>query len=222
MLVINDLNLFYKSKHILNISLTAKQGEIIGIVGENGTGKSTFSRALCGIHKKRSGDIYWNQKKLKIKQSMRLAYMVMQDVNYELFGESVYDECCLGIKNVNKEEIEETLKILNLYQYKDKHPNTLSGGQKQRVAVAVSMICKKDLLIFDEPTSGLDFDGMMQVSYLLKKLALKNKIIFVVTHDYEFLCQCCHRVICFDNHRFSHDFVVNNQTEKLLKEIFKI
>ena len=65
----------------------------------------------------------------------------------------------------------------------------LSGGQKQRVAVAVSMICGKNLLVFDEPTSGLDFDSMAQVAGLIRRLSDMGKVIFIVTHDFEFVCR---------------------------------
>ena len=67
---------------------------------------------------------------------------------------------------------------IGAYSLPGTHPNTLSGGQKQRVAVAVSMICGKDLLVFDEPTSGLDFDSMAQVAGLIKRLSEQGKIIF--------------------------------------------
>ena len=82
--------------------------------------------------------------------------MVMQDVNYELFADSVESECTFGIRNPKQTLVDATLEELALAPFRDRHPNTLSGGQKQRVAVAVSMICGKDLLVFDEPTSGTD------------------------------------------------------------------
>lgn len=220
---VKNLSLFYKKQCVLkNISLKASQGEIIGIVGFNGTGKSTFLKALCGLHKNYTGSIYWNYQKINTKKCMKLSYMVMQDVNYELFAESVLEECCLGIKNPDKKTIEKTLTLLDLMQYKNYHPYTLSGGQKQRVAVAISMVCQKELLVFDEPTSGLDYDSMKRVSHLLKKLSALHKVIFVVSHDYEFLSQSCHRVICFHNGQLKHDFMMNEDAKELLYEIFKI
>ena len=75
--------------------------------------------------------------------------MVMQDVNYELFADSVEAECSFGIRNPDQTLVNATLEELGLTPYRERHPNTLSGGQKQRVAVAVSMICGKDLLVFD-------------------------------------------------------------------------
>jgi energy-coupling factor transport system ATP-binding protein len=80
---------------------------------------------------------------------MKRSYLVMQDVNYELFAESVERECILGIDNPDRALAASALELLGLVPYKDRHPNTLSGGQKQRVAVAVSMVCGKDRLVFD-------------------------------------------------------------------------
>ena len=99
----------------------------------------------------------WERKPIERKERLKRSYMVMQDVNYELFADSVEAECSFGIRNPDQTLVNATLEELGLTPYRERHPNTLSGGQKQRVAVAVSMICGKDLLVFDEPTSGLDF-----------------------------------------------------------------
>ena len=74
------------------------------------------------------------------KTRLKKSYMVMQDVNYELFADSVEAECSFGIRNPDQKLVTETLEKLGLVAYRERHPNTLSGGQKQRVAVAVSMI----------------------------------------------------------------------------------
>ena len=145
----------------------------------------------------------------------------MQDVNYELFADSVETECSLGIRNADSELIEKTLDKLNLLAVRKRHPNTLSGGQKQRVAVAVSMICGKEVLVFDEPTSGLDYDSMNQVSELIKELA-KSKIIFVVTHDYEFICQTCTRILHFDHQTITNDFQLSKKNEKSIWKLMEV
>ena len=118
--------------------------------------------------------------------------------------------------------VENTMEELGLMPYSDKHPNTLSGGQKQRVAVAVSMICGKELLVFDEPTSGLDYDSMTQVANLVKELAAMGKIIFIVTHDYEFVCRTCTRVLHIDHGEQYVDTPVSVATEGELKKLFSI
>ena len=173
-----------------DITFSVKKGDILGIVGENGAGKTTFLRTICGLHKEYDGQILIDGKPVSRKKLIPYSYMVMQDVNYELFADSVKNECHLGIKKADERLIDKTLQELALYQFKDRHPNTLSGGQKQRVAVAVSQVCGKKILTFDEPTSGLDYDSMMQVASLIKKLA-KEAIIIIVTHDVEFLNSVC-------------------------------
>ena len=220
-LQVNDLNIYYKKKEILNdINLKASSGEVIGIIGHNGAGKSTFLKTLCGLNKNYTGSIKWKGSEVNCKKRIKLSYMVMQDVNYQLFAESVQKECTLGIKNVSNEVIDETLKKLKLYEYKDRHPNTLSGGQKQRTAVAVSMICNKEIIIFDEPTSGLDYDSMVQVSNMILKLAESGKVIFVVTHDYEFISLACSRIIHFDNKQKCEDYPIDSSNSEKLKEFF--
>ena len=90
----------YKKRTVLhNISLTAAKGEAIGVVGHNGAGKTTFSRALCGLHKACDGQFFWNGLSMAHKDRLRHSYMVMQDVNYELFADSVESECTFGIRS---------------------------------------------------------------------------------------------------------------------------
>ncbi len=115
----------------------------------------------------------------------------MQDVNYQLFADSVEAECSLGMNLEELEDVRNVLEELGLWKYKDRHPNTLSGGQKQRLAVAVGMMHKKDIILFDEPTSGLDYVNMDRMSGLIKKLAVRGKIIIIATHDGEFITKCC-------------------------------
>ena len=98
----------------------------------------------------------------------------------------------------------------------------LSGGQKQRVAVAVSMICGKDLLVFDEPTSGLDFDSMTQVAGLIRRLSDMGKVIFIVTHDFEFVCRTCSRVLHFDEGEIPDDVLVTMDALPKLRELFSV
>ncbi|KEI98163.1 ATP-binding cassette domain-containing protein [Clostridium botulinum] len=115
----------------------------------------------------------------------------------------------------------QVLKSLGLYEYKDNHPNTLSGGQKQRLAVATSIISKREILIFDEPTSGLDYDSMIRVSKLIDTLRKDGKVIFLVTHDYEFICKTCTRILHFDKGTLMEDYFLSNEEGKdKLKKIF--
>ena len=194
---VKNVSLYRKKKLVLqNLSFSARAGEIIAITGANGAGKTTFVRALCGLHKETAGSFLWNGKALKPKERLKRAYMVMQDVNYQLFAESVEAECSFGLKAVKAESVEAALDALHLSALRTRHPVSLSGGQKQRVAVAAGQVSGKPLLVFDEPTSGLDYDSMTQVSALIRSLAA-HRIVFIVTHDYEFICKTCTRVLRF-------------------------
>lgn len=222
-LEINNASLSYKQNTILkHINLKVMAGEVIAVIGNNGAGKTMFSRALCGLHKISEGDIFWNGEKQKIKDRLKLSYMVMQDVNYELFADSVEAECSFGIKKFDDKRVEHALKKLGLFPYRKRHPNTLSGGQKQRTAVAVSMVCNKNLLVFDEPTSGLDYDSMMRVAELIYDLASSEKIIFIVTHDYEFVCRTCSRVLYLDKGRVTEDLLINKENKHKIQTLFSI
>lgn len=164
-----------------------EMGKIYGIVGTNGLGKSTLLRCLIGCERKSKDEIYLDGKRLSKTDRIKISSLVMQDVNHQLFTDSVMSEVSLGIKNVEISYVEDILKKLDLYELKDCHPMSLSGGQKQRVAIA-SVLCKNSkLLFFDEPTSGMDYHNMMNISHLINKCKNNKKIIFIVSHDQEFL-----------------------------------
>lgn len=223
MLELQNVSLAYKKQPVLrNLSLQAAPGDVIAVVGHNGAGKTTFSRALCGLHKETSGSYLWNGNSQKPKERMKRSYMVMQDVNYQLFAESVEAECTFGIKHPDTELAEKTLEELGLISLRERHPNTLSGGQKQRLAAATSMVCGKELLVFDEPTSGLDFDSMVRLSTLIRRLSGMGKVIFVVTHDYEFVCRTCTRVLHLEGGGIRDDFSVTEELLPAMKTIFDV
>ena len=117
-LKLQDVGLYYKKQAIVeHINLSAGIGEIIGVVGHNGAGKTTLSRTLCGLHKEASGQFLWNEKPQDRKERLRRSYMVMQDVNFELFADSVEAECSFGIRNPDKSLIETTMDSLGLLPY---------------------------------------------------------------------------------------------------------
>ena len=222
-LELQNVSLAYKKQPVLcDISLQAAPGDVIAVVGHNGAGKTTFSRALCGLHKETSGSYLWNGNSQKPKERMKRSYMVMQDVNYQLFAESVEAECTFGIKHPDTELAKKTLEELGLISLHERHPNTLSGGQKQRLAAATSMVCGKELLVFDEPTSGLDYDSMVRLSTLIRRLSGMGKVIFVVTHDYEFVCRTCTRVLHLDGGGIRDDFSVTEALLPTMKKIFDV
>ena len=177
------------------ISFVASSGDVIGIVGRNGAGKTTLCKIICGLLKEQSGTVSYQGKKLTRRQRQRLCAMVMQDVNHQLFTDSVVDECELAAPDASKEKIDKLLQGFDLLPYKEVHPAILSGGQRQRLAVCQAVLSGKKVVIFDEPTSGLDYTHMMQTGEIIQKLSHEGYIVLVITHDYEFLNLICHSVI---------------------------
>lgn len=170
-------------------------GEITGLMGHNGIGKSTLARTLCGLIKPLEGRVLWNGRPAAQKMLMARSFLVMQDVNYQLFSDSVREEVLLGAKL--PEKCDEVLKALGLFELEDRHPMSLSGGQKQRVVIAAAMLSGKELIVLDEPTSGLDHYHMTQVGGLLRWLAGQGRTVLLITHDEELAAGWCDRVIEF-------------------------
>ena len=189
-----NLKFSYQKKFpILDIpELSLPKGKITALLGHNGAGKSTLAQLVCGLRGS------WSQKRAARKLG---TYLIMQDVNHQLFTESVLDEVLLGMHPKDETAAFEILESLNLKNYAEKHPMALSGGQKQRVAIASGVSSNRNLIVFDEPTSGLDYRQMLAVSATLKALANRGKTLFVITHDPELVLNCCHHVIRMDHGR---------------------
>ena len=161
-----------------NLSFSARPGEVVAITGPNGVGKTTLSRCLCGLLKEQAGQILLNGKPLDRKGRQRSAFCVMQDVNHQLFSDSVWGECRMSVPEASDDQISEVLDSLHLLSFRERHPMSLSGGQKQRL-----------------PTSGLDYARMVEVSGVIRSLARHERIVLVVTHDQEFMQRACDRVL---------------------------
>lgn len=178
-----------------DLDITFAKGEVTGIVGRNGAGKSTLLRTLAGLHKDYTGRILLDGKEIRPGGLRKRSYLVMQDVNYQLFAESVEAECLLGNAGITEREVDEVLKSTDLINFKQRHPNTLSGGQKQRLSVAVSSLGNRDIILFDEPTSGLDGKNMCRTAQIIRDLANAGKYVVVVSHDHEFLNRSSDKII---------------------------
>ena len=177
------------------LSFSARPGEVVAITGPNGVGKTTLSRCLCGLIREQAGQIVLNGRPLNRKEQQKAAFCVMQDVNHQLFSDSVWGECRMSAPDAPDSSLKGVLDSLHLLPFRERHPMSLSGGQKQRLAVATALLSEKPILIFDEPTSGLDYARMVEVSGVIRSLAQQGRIVLVVTHDQEFLQRACDRVL---------------------------
>ncbi|MFQ8697834.1 MAG: ABC transporter ATP-binding protein [Peptoniphilus harei] len=187
-------NLIFKrnARTILSIdNIKFSYGNIIGIVGENGIGKSTFAKIVCGLYKTNRGEILKADKRFNRRNRIKENLLVMQEVNYQLFTDTVFDEILLTSKIRDKNIINTYLKDMELENIIDRNPHTLSGGQKQRVIILSALLSGKKILFFDEPTSGLDYRNMKIVAKNIKKVKKKDRLILIISHDVEFLESVC-------------------------------
>ena len=185
-----NLKFCYRGKPLLwkNVSFTAKGGEVIGILGKNGSGKSTMIRVLMGLDKPKVGKIAVNGRYASKQVRRKKSFYVMQDVDYQLFAGSVLEEMLAGGKDTEKKR-QKALAVLEhfeLQELADRHPSALSGGQKQRLSIALAYMSDAPFLYLDEPTSGLDATNMHKVQQAIQKFAEDGRCVFVITHDYEF------------------------------------
>lgn len=146
---LHDFNFAYKNgPQILYIrECEIPANRIVAITGNNGAGKSTFSRCFCGLEKQ-CGTIIWNGKTYRPKERLKACYMVMQEVNHQLFTETIQDEVMISMKEENEKEADKFLDMLDLIKVKDRHPMSLSGGQKQRAAIASAIASGRSVLFW--------------------------------------------------------------------------
>lgn len=203
----------YKNEKIIReLSYSFKSGNVYGIIGDNGVGKSTLFKILSGLLKEQKGNLFINGEKIKKTKRKRKIYYLSNNPDSNLFEVSLEDELKL---NNSKADIDLILHQFHLETVKDLHPQILSGGQKQRLTIAAAELLERDVYLFDEPTSGLDGNNMRLISERMKILQEKQKIILIISHDYEFLITSCNKVLYLDGQSFK-EFSVENDKEKIL------
>lgn len=192
-LEVQQLSFYYQRNKPLweHANFSVSGGDIVGVIGKNGVGKSTLIRVLMGLEKPKSGKILIHHTVTTKKRRRECSFYVMQDVDYQLFAPSLMEEMLLGTENTPEDtkKASELLAYFGLSDYQDCHPSQLSGGQKQRLSIAMAYMSTADFFFMDEPTSGLDGDNMHLVSSAICDLARRGHCVFVITHDYEFAAQ---------------------------------
>ena len=191
-----------KEKYPLDsASFHAPYGNVMAIIGNNGSGKSSLCRALTGVTRPERGDIIYNGLKIIRKNpKLKRSFFVMQEADYQLHSHTVLDEFWAGKKRIyisdeEKEIAEDAIKEFGLEGLEGRHPQSLSGGQKQRLLLAIASISKRELIVFDEPTSGLDGFNMRLTSQKIRELADKGKNVILITHDIELIARTADSVV---------------------------
>lgn len=191
---LNSVTLGYDGKIVLrDIDLTVKRGEIITIVGPNGSGKTSMMRALIGALVPTTGSIVRSR-------ALRLGY-VPQKLNIDHSFPITLRRFLSVPKRINPEQVTEAASLVGMGDFLDQQIATLSGGQFQRALLARAIIDAPDLLLLDEPTQGLDQNGSARFYQLIADLKEKlDCAIVLVSHDLHVVMSASDRVICLNGH----------------------
>lgn len=196
-------------------NLTIHQGEMVALVGKNGTGKTTLINLITGFLKPTSGNLYFNQTDISddsVKQrASRIGY-VLQDPNQMISKTMIFDEVALGLQlrgldpETIKKQVFETLKITGLYPYRNWPISALSFGQKKRVTIAAALVLQPEVLILDEPTAGQDLAHYSQMMDFLHHLnQTQGTTVLMVTHDMNLMMAYADRTIVLDQGQVLED-----------------
>ena len=208
---------------VSDVSFTVEKGEIIGIIGHTGSGKSTLVQHLNGLLKPTEGtvlleneDIWKNPKEIrKIRSKVGL---VFQYPEYQLFEETVFEDICFGPKNMGlsgdglKKRVLEICKIVGVKsEYLEKSPFDLSGGEKRRVAIAGVMAMRPEVIVFDEPTAGLDPAGRENVMQIIKDYrSATGATVIIISHSMEDMAALADKILVMNKgNLFMFDTVAN-------------
>ncbi|MGP7816936.1 ABC transporter ATP-binding protein [Niallia sp. 01092] len=206
---IKDLAIQYGKKPVLqHIDTTIHKGEWVSIIGKNGSGKSTFLKAIAQLLKRKSGDIRIHGKELKRwsdKELYKTVGFVFQNPELQFINQTVFEEVAFSGRQQKWSEEEiftqatSILTEFGLKKHRDFHPFTLSFGQKRRLSVATMLLLDQDILLLDEPTFGQDRKSAQQLLDLLKRRQEEGTTIVMVTHDMDIVDRYSDRVILFEN-----------------------
>lgn len=185
------------------INLKMRRGERLGIVGANGSGKSTFFKCLSGILTPKEGEILYQGKPFNVKELRKKVGFVFQEADYQIIGSTVNQEVCFGLMNqgfspkIIKERSEYALRFMGLTDLRDRLTFQLSGGEKKRLTIADMIAMEYELLLLDEPTIALDEPHLQLFVKSLEDLENEGKTICISSHDMDFLYEWADRLIVF-------------------------
>ena len=224
MLEVKNLSVFYKDKiAIKNVDFVAKSGEIIGLIGADGAGKSSLLHAIAGI-KGFEGEIIFDKYSYKtpkqaekIKHKISLMPQGLGLVLYDLLSVEEHFDFFRELKELKKDIEYETklLKMAGLYQFKDRLAKNLSGGMRQKLSLILALLNKPNLLILDEPTTGVDPISRKELWEIVDDIRKKDNMIALISTAYMQEASLMDKILLFDN----GEIIAKGTNEELIKSI---
>lgn len=220
---------FNKGNPILKgINLTVRKGDKIALLGSNGTGKSTLLKILDGLIFPEQGNFIAFGEHITEKKMMDEKFacffrkkvgFVFQDSDIQLFCSTVWEEVAFGPVQLHSDEewikrrVDNTLKVLGLYDLRDRPPYTLSGGEKKKVAIASVLVMDPDVLLFDEPTNELDPKTKYWFIDVINKLNKEGKTIIISTHHLEMVPLIAENIVILTE---NHELITVGDLHKMI------
>ncbi len=187
---------FGKVHAVNNLSFEIKKGNVYGILGPNGSGKSTTLGIILNVVNKSSGEFLWFDGSLSTHEALKKVGAIIERPNFYPYMTATQNlQLICKIKGVSTENIDEKLKIVNLYDRRDSKFRTFSLGMKQRLAIASALLNDPEILILDEPTNGLDPQGIHEIRQIIKKIAANGTTILLASHLLDEVEKVCSHVV---------------------------
>ena len=190
---VDNVGLFKNDKWLVKgVSLEVKRGEIVTLIGPNGSGKTTTAKIALGIHKNIEGKVF--------KFTEKVGY-VPQKISIDWTLPIRVVDFMLLTQNLSNEEIVNALKLTGVEHLKNNNLSNLSGGEFQRVLIARAIAKNPDLLVLDEPVQGVDFKGEISLYELIKEISEKVRCgILLISHDLHVVMSSTDYVVCLNGH----------------------
>lgn len=199
----------YGDFSLKDINLSIESGSICGLLGQNGSGKSTFLNCCMGFLQKSSGEIYINSENIDNKSSSwiakNIAYVAQNlDMSFAFsvkevvsMGRSPHITSVFGLNRLDRQIVYESMEFMGILNLADKKITELSGGQRQLVFMARALAQQTPIMLLDEPTSALDFKNQIMLYKMLKAISNEGKTIVICTHDINHVLWFCSHVVAF-------------------------
>lgn len=213
MIRLKDIALGYGNHILLNhVSAEAGSGKLVALLGRNGTGKSTLLRAIAGLNKTQSGEIFLCDKNISSLNSLELAQTIsfvttervrianLRCEDVVALGRSPYTNWIGRMQKQDKEIIARALYLVGMFDYAQRTMDKMSDGECQRIMIARALAQDTPIILLDEPTAFLDLPNRYELCLLLRNIAIKeNKCILFSTHDLDIALSLCDSVMLIDN-----------------------
>lgn len=224
-----NVDLGYGRKNVLsNLSFSVNHGDFIGIVGPNGSGKTTIVRAILGILQAQKGEVIFRPTQ---SEKLRVGYVPQRDTIDQIMPFTVYDVVMMGRysrisfyklpSKDDKAKVQEALAHVDIEDLSQRSFKDLSGGQKQRALIARALATNPDILVLDEPTNGMDLTSRTAILELIRKLHKEDHLtVIMVSHLLSDVANYVQKIILVENGYFAVGTVEEVLTEQRLSEIY--